>query len=208
MVVKNRFKDYRKTGFTNMKGEGTMNYRFLYFIVGAGMMMAAVLVPGCATGEFSHTTEDVFISKAYTYEDGDELVILGYVKRSYQNCCDSARGHVDIALLAQDGTVIDSFSTLYSPSNIPKVRSRSSSFKVRRPYLPPDGVIIRMAYHNSLEGADSALYAGDVFDCGQNKATPQYSDGQYKDIVTKTGRAAAQRIHNHQTHVLWVGDMR
>ena len=131
-----------------------MNYRFLHFII--VLMMAAVLMSGCATGEFSHN-EDVFISDAYTYEDGGELVILGHVKRSYKNCCDSARGHVDIALLTSDGTVIDSFSTLYSPSNIPKVRSRSSSFKVRRPYLPPDGIIIRMAYHNSLEGADSAL---------------------------------------------------
>lgn len=179
-----------------------MNYRLLYFIVGIGMMITAVLISGCATGEFSHATEDVFISKAYTYEDGDELVILGHVKRSLQNCCDSARGHVDIALLNRDGTVIDSFSTLYSPSNIPKVRSRSSSFKVRRPYLPPDGVIIRMAYHNSLEGADSALYVGDVFDCKQNKATPQHNDGQYKDIVTKTGRAASQIAHKHGAHVL------
>jgi len=185
-----------------------MNYRFLHFVVGVGMVIAGFLIPGCATGQFRHTTEDVFISKAYTYEDKGELVILGHVKRSYHNCCDSARGHVDIALLAQDGTVIDSFSTLYSPSNIPKVRSRSSSFKVRRPYLPPDGIIIRMAYHNSLEGADSALYAGDVFDCQQNKAVPQYNDGQYKDIVTKAGRAAAQRGHQHQTPVQLVGDMR
>jgi hypothetical protein len=186
-----------------------MSYRFLYFFVGAGMMMVAVMVPGCVTGEFSYTTaEDVFITDAYTYEDGGELVILGHVKRSLQNCCDSARGHVDIALLAHDGTVIDSFSTLYSPSNIPKVRSRSSSFKVRRPYLPPDGIIIRMAYHNSLEGADSALYAGDVFHCGQNKATPQHNDGQYKDILTKTGRTASKTGYNHGANVRFVGNMR
>lgn len=65
-----------------------------------------------------------------------------------------------------------------------------------------------MAYHNSLEGADSALYVGDVFDCGQNKATPQYSDGQYKDIITKTGRAASQMGLNHGAHVQFVGNMR
>jgi hypothetical protein len=192
-----------------MKGEGTMSYRFLYFIVGTGIMMSSVLVPGCVTSEFSHTnTEDVFINKVYTYEEGDELVILGHVKRSLQNCCDSARGHVDIALLAHDGTVIDSFSTLYSPSNIPKVRSRSSSFKVRRPYLPPDGVIIRMAYHNSLEGADSALYVGDIFHCEQNRATPQHNDGQYKDIITTTGLTASQIGHKHGAHVQFVGNMR
>lgn len=162
-----------------------MSYRFLYFIVGLAMVLTGVLIPGCAIGQFDQVPEDVFISDAYTYEDGGEIVILGHVKRSYKNCCDSARGHVDIALLTQDGTVIDSFSTLYSPSNIPKVRSRSSSFQVRRPYLPPDGVIVRMAYHNSLEGAETALYAGDIFDCKQNKSIPQYNDGNYKDIVTK-----------------------
>jgi hypothetical protein len=193
MVVNMRNKDHRKIGFTSIKGEGIMHYRFLYLIVGVGMMMVSVLTVGCATVEYSHAaTEDVFITKVYTYEEDGELVILGQVKRSLQNCCDSARGHVDIALLTPDGTVIDSFSTLYSPSNIPKVRSRSSSFKVRRPYLPPDGIIIRMAYHSSLEGADSALFAGDVFQCEHNKATPQYNDGKYKEIVTKTGRTVVR----------------
>ena len=194
MVVNIRNKDHQKTGFTNIKGEGTMNHRFLrFFIVGIGMMMVSVLMVGCATVDYSRAaTEDVFVNNVYTYEEGDELVILGHVKRSLQNCCDSARGHVDIALLTPDGTVIDSFSTLYSPSNIPKVRSRSSSFKVRRPYLPPDGIIIRMAYHSSLEGADSAFYAGDVFKCEQNKATPQYNDGKYKDIITKNGQATVR----------------
>jgi hypothetical protein len=177
-----------------------MKYRFLYFIVGVGMVINSVLVPGCTTGRFNHS-DDVFISQAYTYEENGELVIFGKIKRGYQNCCDSARGHVDIALLTSDGTIIDSFSTLYFPGNIPKVRSRSSSFKVRRPYLPPDGIIIRMAYHDSLEGADSALYAGDVFQCEHNKATPQYNDGKYKEIVTKTGHTAVQISHSNQSYV-------
>ena len=104
-----------------------MKYRFLYLFFCVVIMVNVVLVPGCTAGKFNHS-DDVFISQAYTYEDKGELVILGKIKRGYQNCCDSARGHIDIALLTQDGTIIDSFSTLYSPSNIPKVRSRSSSF--------------------------------------------------------------------------------
>lgn len=170
-----------------------MYYKFPSFIIVAGLAITAVLVSGCATGTISNS-EDVFINAAYTYEDGDELVICGRVKRGYQNCCDSARGHVDIALLASDGFVIDAFSTLYYPHNIPKVRSRSSRFEVRRPYLPPDGLIIRMAYHSDLEAADSAAYAGGVFDCEQNMAIPQYNNGQYRDIVTKTEGAAAKKI--------------
>ncbi len=173
-------------------------------LTGTFLVISTIWVTGCATSNVNYTneasvlfervpSEDVVISEVHSYENGDELVIYGRVKRGYQNCCDSARGHVDIALLAPDGFVIDAFSTLYSPHNIPKVRSRSSRFEVRRPYLPPDGLIIRMAYHGDLEAADSAAYAGGVFDCGQNKATPQYDNGQYRDIVTKTEGAAAKK---------------
>jgi len=54
MVVRIRFKGYQKTGFTNMKGEGIMNYKFLFFIVGAGVMMFSILVQGCAVSKFSN----------------------------------------------------------------------------------------------------------------------------------------------------------
>ena len=172
-----------------------MKYKCIYFIVGLGIMILAFLVPGCATSKFNNI-EDVFISKAYTYEDGDQLVILGQVKRDYRNCCDSARGHIDIAILTPDGIVIDAFSVLYSPGNIPKIRNRTSGFKIKRPYLLPDGIVIRMVYHNSLEKAYMAQNSGDLFQCEHNKATPQYNDGQYKDIITKTQRASAQKVLN------------
>ena len=181
-----------------MKGKRTIHYNYPSFIIVAGLAITAVSVSGCATGTIStgkiSNSEDVFINAAYTYEDGDELVICGRVKRGYRNCCDSARGHIDIALLTPDGFVIDAFSTLYYPHNIPKVRSRSSRFEVRRPYLPPDGLIIRMAYHSDLEAADSTAYAGGVFNCEQNMAIPQYDNGQYRDIVTKTEGAAAKKL--------------
>jgi hypothetical protein len=171
-----------------------MRYGLSSFVVCCALLTAGFLLPGCACSEFDRAriTEDVYISEAYTYEDEGELVISGRAKRGYRNCCDSARGHIDIALISRDGTVIDAFSTLYSPRSIPTVRSRSSSFKVRRPYLPPDGIIIRMAYHEGVEGMDSALYAGGVFDCRKNKATPRYSDGNYRDILTETGRAVSR----------------
>lgn len=189
-----------------------MRNNFPSFIIVAGLAITAVLVSGCATGTIStgkiSNSEDVFINAAYTYEDRDELVICGRVKRGYQNCCDSARGHIDIALLASDGLVIDAFSTLYYPHNLPKVRSRSSRFEVRRPYLPPDGLIIRMVYHSDLEAADSTTYTGGVFECEQNMAIPQNNSRKYLDIVTKTRSAAATNNHNHQTHGLWVGNVR
>lgn len=60
-----------------------MHYNFPSFIIVAGLAITAVLVSGCATGTIStgkiSNSEDVFINAAYTYEDGDELVICGRV---------------------------------------------------------------------------------------------------------------------------------
>lgn len=184
-----------------------MHYKFPNFIILAGLVITAVLISGCATGKISHA-EDVFIYKADIYEDGDELVIRGQVKRGYRNCCESARGHIDIALLAPDGFVIDAFSILYSPHNIPKRGSRSSRFKVQRPYLPPDGLTIRIAYHSGLKAADSAAYAGSTFDCEKNMAIPQNNSGQYFDVITKERRTVSQKSHKRHTHGLWASYMR
>jgi hypothetical protein len=160
-----------------------MKRKLLDFLIGIGLLTATVLFFGCTTNRINYIneasvlferalSEDVHISEVYAYENGDELIVRGTVKRSPQYCCDPARGHVDIAVLGSDGLVLDMISTLYSPRNIPKVRSRSSHFTVQLPYTLPDGVTVRVAYHNSVEVAGSAIYAGDMFVCEENIAIP------------------------------------
>ena len=146
-----------------------MKYKFKISIIGIGLVISIISVSGCTANRINPTnqlsiplelvpSEDACISRAYAYEDANEFVIYGKVKHRAQNCCDPARGHVDIAVLGPEGTILDVTSTLYSPHNIPKVRSKTSRFKVRLPYIPPDGATIRIAHHSSLELLDSTVH--------------------------------------------------
>ena len=147
------------------------------------LVTAIVFFSGCATSNVNYTneasvlfermpSEDVLISDVHAYEDGDELVIYGKVKRAADNCCDAARGHVDVAIVAPDGLVIDIINVLYSPRNIPKVRSRTSHFTTRLPYIVPEDMTLRITYHDNMEVAASTAYREDKFLCEQNMATP------------------------------------
>ena len=178
--------------------------RAAHCVVAIGFLTAAGLFSGCATTATMMDSEDVFISTAKTYDDADGLVISGKVKRGAMNCCDAVRGHVDIVILGAEDEILDAFSTFYSPHNIPKVRTRSARFEVRYPYNFPEKERIRIAYHDGLDGADSAAYAAGFFNCGQNEALPQYSEGNCKDITIKgkpvaRGEADDRYVYNSQS---------
>ncbi len=160
-----------------------MEHKFTSSLVGIVLTMIVMSVLGCATNRISHTnqlsvpfelvsSEDAHISKAYAYEDGSELVVSGKVKRNAQNCCDPARGHVDIAVLGPGGNILDVISTLYSPRNIPKARSRTSRFVVRLPYTLPEVAAIRLAHHSSLDFLNITAHAAGTLVCEQNMAIP------------------------------------
>ena len=146
-----------------------MEHEYCGLTVVIGLTVVAVFASGCTTSGINRInetsvpfqlvpSEGVYVSGVQAYEDGEELVICGSVKRGSQNCCDPARGRVDIPVIAPDGLVLDRVSTFYSPRNIPKVRSRSSRFAVRLPYTLPDGVIVRIAHRSSLTAVDSAIW--------------------------------------------------
>ncbi len=156
---------------------------FSRLLIGTSLTLATILISGCATSNLNCTneasvlferipSEDVLISEVHAYEDEDELVIYGKVKRTADNCCDATRGHVDIAVVAPDGLVLDVISVLYSPRNIPKVRSRSSHFMARLPYTVLQGFVLRITYHTSLEVSNSITHTGSTFVCEQNIAIP------------------------------------
>lgn len=158
-----------------------MQYQTIYRVAATVLVAATILVAGCATNDPAYVneasvlvecvpSEDAHISDVHVYEDGDELVIYGKVKRAANNCCDAVRGHVDIGVVSRDGLVLDVISVLYSPRNIPKVRSRSSRFTATLPYIPPDGMILAIVYQSSSDAADSFLYAGGRFVCERNIA--------------------------------------
>ena len=153
----------------------------LRLLIGMSLTFGFVLISGCATSNLNYTdeasvvfecipSEDVLIKDVHAFEHGDELVIVGNVKRTAKNCCDVVRGHLDLALIAPDGFVLDAGSFLYSPRNIPKVRTRSSHFKAVLPYIVPEDFVLRITYHSGREFASSTMHAGGLFMCEQNKA--------------------------------------
>lgn len=141
---------------------------------------AFVFLSGCATSNvnpneqsvlFEHVpSKGIIISNVRAYEDADEVVIRGKVKRSFNNCCNTTRGHIDIAVVAPDGFVLDMFSSLYSPRDIPRVRSRTSRFMARLPYTLADDMGLRIKYHGNMGVAASGASVDDKLLCEQNMA--------------------------------------
>lgn len=161
--------------------ERAMMSGVLRLLIGISFTFGFVLVSGCATSSLNYKneasvvfeftpSEDVLIKDIHAFENGDELVILGKVKRTAKNCCDAVRGHLDLALIAPDGFVLDTGSFFYSPRNIPKVRSRSSHFKAILPYIVPEDFVLKITYHSDREFTISTTHNGEMFICEQNKA--------------------------------------
>jgi len=155
-----------------------MMNKFSGFLRKITLVIAAVFVSGCTISNVNYTNEvsvlfecvpskNVIVNDVHAYEEGDELVIYGKVKRTVDNCCDASRGHVDIAIVAPDGLVLDMISVPYSPHNIPKVRSRTSRFITRLPYTLPEGITLRIIYHGSVEVISTACAKNKLL-CEQN----------------------------------------
>ena len=137
-----------------------------------------VFISGCAISNVnpnetsvlfeSMSPKGVIISNVRAYEDADEFVIRGKVKRTFNNCCDATRGHIDIAVVAPDGLVMDIVSVLYTPRDTPRIRSRASHFTARLPYTIPEDITLRITYHDNLAVAVPSTNDRDKFLCEQN----------------------------------------
>ena len=73
-------------------------------------VMFSVFVSGCTESQMTNTSandpvvKDTIAKKVHvidvqSYQRGAELVISGRVKRSYNFCCDDAKGHIDIVVV-------------------------------------------------------------------------------------------------------------
>jgi len=138
------------------------------FVVGTGLA-------GCAFNRVDLVDEGVVrvervdpettcIARPHVYQDGDELVIRGTVK------CTRFRGfshgHIDIAIMSDEGELLQSLSALYHPRIIPRKGGRASRFHVTMPLKPPAGAVVRLAFHKV------ATPTTDMFSCDDNTAIP------------------------------------
>jgi len=109
--------------------------------------------------------ETTCIAKPAVYQDGDELIIRGSVKchrfRGF------SRGHIDIAIVGAEGDVLQSLNALYYPRIIPRKGGRESRFHVHIPVKPPEGTVVRLAFHK-VETPTSQTFL-----CADNKAVPR-----------------------------------
>ena len=129
--------------------------------------------PSLAVDVENIRSEYVYVAESAAHIDADTTKVAGRVKRALNNCCHNATGHVDIVVVAEDGVVLDTVSTLFKPRNISKTGNKTAKFSAELPYAVPEGAVLRLKYHDSLDAVDKKAYAGALFQCEHNMAVPE-----------------------------------
>ena len=121
------------------------------------------------TIERVNTSNRISIRSAKAYQDEGNTVVSGKVKLS-KNLPQPIHGHVDIAVISPDGNVVDTASVFYKPrirtTRMQRKANRGSSFTARFPGALPQGSIIRLVPHNSIEETADKTDKG--FHCSSN----------------------------------------
>jgi hypothetical protein len=138
------------------------------------IFIAALVLSGCATGRdlaqsSSAALETVVagdkyitIIEANAYQDGKELTVSGKVKQIEYCLPRGYNGHVDVAVLAPDGTAMKSGTAKFSRTS--NIRSRQATFATKFSLVADHNAKIIMAYH-PLEAGNP-----NVSECRQNAA--------------------------------------
>jgi hypothetical protein len=164
-----------ETGFNERRS--VMSKKIGSIEILACLCLAMIVLAGCASSKVNLVdTERVTIERmaseggvrienVYVYQEGNELLVSGRVKRRGTGRV-IPRGHVDIAILSPEGNVIEKASTSYVPTTIRrKLSHRGSHFNARFSVVPPEGSTVRVSYH-----ARGYSAARTTFDCGENSA--------------------------------------
>ena len=111
------------------------------------------------------------ISSVRAYQESDKVEIVGEL--SQQNCnAEPVNGHVDIAFFSPEKKLMQKISANYGGEKEPLPRRGghhhnkhfNRTFKTAISIVPPQGAIIKIAFHNiPFDGAAQT-------DCGQNMA--------------------------------------
>ena len=127
---------------------------------------------GCASrinlvneGIYSIVTQDINGVKITTTEisvDNDKFKVAGKLKRTYTS--KSYPGHVDVAIISPDGSVLDQVSVKNKMPFIGRSKRKNSSFRVEFSQIPPEGATIKISFHGKTSSGS------EEFDCGANAA--------------------------------------
>ena len=103
------------------------------------------------------------ISRAVVYQEGENLIVSGKVKRKTTALRGS--GHVDVVILGPDHSLLYEGSTLQVPAIVRRKGSRESRFTVAIPVTVREGSFVRIGYHDTT-GMQR------IYRCGTNCARP------------------------------------
>ena len=154
-----------------------MNIRIKAIAVVLILYVSPILISGCLGGRVDLVdnqtvslervpTKYFYISWATVYQEGDATEVRGEIRRRYRGKGGGVgHGHIDVAVLAPDGTVLEEVSTLYYPRDIP--RKHAAYFTARLSKVPPPASTIRVVHHGH---ACSTFRA---FNCSNNAALPR-----------------------------------
>jgi hypothetical protein len=101
-------------------------------------------------------------SNVKVYEEESGLYVEGKLNRTFVRT--SYPGHVDIALIAPDGEIIEATSVKNKLPFIGRSKRTTSSYKALFRSIPPEGSTIRVVFHRKEFNNTSQ------FDCGSNQA--------------------------------------
>lgn len=152
-----------------------MRTKKLSIMLMLNLVMMGTGLFGCASNRVNLVDEDLVaveladpekncISRPHVFQNGDELVISGNVKcRRFRGF---SLGHIDIAIVSAEGEILQSLSALYYPRIIPRKGGHESRFRVNLSQTPPEGSVIRMAFHKVETPSMN------TFHCDDNMAIP------------------------------------
>lgn len=94
-----------------------------------------------------------YISRVHVFQDGDELVIRGRLRRGPSSML--GLGHVDIAIVNPEGKILKEVHTNYVPQILVRKQRRQAYFGVRISVVPPPGSTVRVTYQPGTHKRDT-----------------------------------------------------
>ena len=117
---------------------------------------ASTIKPAPAAGELVVVilpATHVQIVQATARQDGENVVVEGFVKRKKVHGRVIPKGHVDIGIVDQQGRTILQIPASCMPEIIPRMDGLKSSFMARIPVLAPRGSFVSVKFHSGSHGS-------------------------------------------------------
>jgi hypothetical protein len=115
-------------------------------------------------------TKHLYISSAAIYQKGNAAEVRGVIRPRHRGF--HGPGHVDIAVVAPDGTVLEEARALYHPRILQRKSDPHAHFTATLSAVPPQGSTVRLSYHKDEDPSSLPK----PFHCERHAACPAVED--------------------------------